>query len=236
MSEIVAQDARKSSRILSILILIALFVPHSLEISRVHLPDNSYFRYSLYAVFWAVSNESGSTIAGPYSSTLFEILSVPALFLDALFLPLFISVIIIQSRFIKGITTKRSILRVIGMALIIQTFPLSALFWFQVTGLGYTQLYPLPIFHALSILSVFRHRETESMAEPDVQDLPPKHERESSIRSIVSDSIVTSCFWCVSLVFFFIGGLMVISNLLIGLSFLGLAIIIIIILVRSEHW
>ncbi|MHA2068079.1 MAG: hypothetical protein ACXABY_27275, partial [Candidatus Thorarchaeota archaeon] len=63
MSDKVAQDSpdtRKSSRFLSILILVCLFVPHSLGISHVNLPDNSYIRYSVYAVFWAISFENGS--------------------------------------------------------------------------------------------------------------------------------------------------------------------------------
>ena len=46
----------------------------------------------------------------------------------------------------------------------------------------------------LEQVSVVRQRESESLAEPDFQDLPPKPKRESSIRSTVSDSIVTSCF------------------------------------------
>ena len=239
MSEIVAQDrleARKISRFLVILILVALFAPHSLGISHFNFPDNSYNRYTVSAVFWAISYENGSTITGPYSNTFFEFISIPTLLFGALFLLLFLSVIITQWRFIRGTTSKRSILRVIGLALITQVFPLSAMFSVQLTGLGYAQLYPLPIFHALNVLSVVRQRESESMAEPDLQDSPPKPRRESSIRSTVSDSIVTSCFWCVSLLFFVIGGGMVISNLLMGLSFLALAIIIIMVLVRSGRW
>ena len=230
MSDIVTQDSpdtRKSSRFLSILILVSLFVPHSLGISHVNLPDNSYIRYSVYAVFWAISFENGSTIAGPYSSTFFEFLSVPTLLIGALFIPLFIAVIITQSRFIKGITTKRSILRVIGLALMMQIFPLSALFWYQVTGLVYAQLFPIPIFLTLNVLSVVRQRETDSKY--------PSSGSNSSILGIVSNVVITSCFWVVSLVFFMIGGLMVISNLFLSVVFLGLGISIIIVWTKSKY-
>ncbi len=137
MSDIVAQDrseARKTSRFLAILIIVTLFVPHSLEISRLNHLDNSYIRYSVFAVFWAIVHENGSTIAGPYSSTFFEFLSIPTLLFGVLFIPLYILVIITQSRFIKGTTTKRSILRVIGLALIIQAFLQSAFFSYQLDG------------------------------------------------------------------------------------------------------
>ena len=232
MSDIVAQDRpieKKASRFLAILILVALFVPHSLGIAHLNFPDNSYIRYTVSAVLWAISYENGSTIAGPYSDTSFEFLSIATLLFGALFLLLFISIIITQWRFIKGTTTKRSILRIIGLALIIQLFPISPLFSFRLTGLGYTQLYPLPIFHTLNVLSVVRQRGSESIAEPE------KSRSKSSIRSIVNDAIITACFWCVSIVFFVIGGSMVISNLLMGLGFLALAIIVIIVWERSEY-
>ena len=165
MSDIVAQDrpeARKTSRFLAILIIVTLFVPHSLGISRLNHLDNSYIRYSVFAVFWAIVHENGSTIAGPYSYTSFEFLSIPTLLFGALFLPLYISVIITQSRFIKGTTTKRSILRVIGLALIMQAFLLSAFFSYQLDGWAYAISFPLPIFHTLNVLLVVRRREFES--------------------------------------------------------------------------
>ena len=232
MSDIVTQnrpEATRLSRFLAILILVALFVPHSLGISRLNQPDNSYIRYSVFAVFWKISYENGSTIAGPYSNTFFEFLSIPTLLFGALFLPLFITVIITQSRFIKGTTTKKSILCVIGLALITQVFLYPIFFSYRLDGWASADLYPLPIFYTLNVLSVVRQRVSESMAEPE------KSRSESSIRSTVSNAIITSCFWCVSLVFFVIGGALVISNLLMGLGFLAIAIIVIIVRVRSEY-
>ena len=213
----------------------ALFAPHSLGISHFNFPDNSYNRYTVSAVFWAISYENGSIITGPYSNTFFEFISIPTLLFGALFLPLYFSVIIAQSRFIKSTTTKKTILRVIGLALIIQTFLQFAFFSYQVDGWASVGSYPLPIFHILNVLSVVRQRESESRAEPDFQDSPPKPTSESSVRSTVSNAIITSCFWCVSIVFFVIGGSMVITNLLMGLGFLALAIIVIIVWVRSEY-
>ena len=232
MSDIVTQDRpveKKISRFLAILILVALLVPHSLGISRLNHPDDSYIRYTVSAVLWEMSHESGSTIAGPYSYTYFEFLYIPALLLGALFLPLYISVIITQWRFMKGTTTKRTILRVIGLALFIQAFLQFASLGYRLDGWALLQTYPLPIFHTLNILSVIRQRESESMAEPE------KSRSESSIRSTVSSAIITAWFWGISIVFFVIGGIMVISNLLMGLGFLALAIIVIIVWVRSEY-
>jgi len=238
MSDIVDQDrpeARWLSRFLAILILMALFVPHSLGISRLNQPDNSYIRYTVSAVLWAISHESGSTIAGPYNYTFIEFLSIPTLLLGALFLPLYIIVIITQWRFIKGTTTKKSILRVIGFTLLIQVFLQFAFLWYWLDGWASLQTYPLPIFHTLNALSVIRQREAASMVK-------------FSLRSTASNSIISSCFWCVSIVFFTVG-ILVISNffsaglyqptfafsqLLIGLGFLAIAIIVIIMESRNH--
>jgi hypothetical protein len=108
-----------------------------------------------------------------------------------------------------------------------QTFPLSALFWYQVTGLGYAQLFPIPIFLALNVLSVVRQREADSKY--------PSSGSNSSMLGIVSNVVITSCFWVVSLVFFMIGGLMVISNLFLSVAFLGLGISIIIVWAKSKY-
>ena len=115
----------------------------------------------MYAAFWMASLETGSTIAGPYSSTVVEFLPVLSLVFAILVLPLYLLVIIVQWRFIKGTTSKRRILRVIGLSLIVQMFILFAFFWYQADGWLFNQSYPLPILHALSVLSVVRQSESE---------------------------------------------------------------------------
>ena len=165
MSEIVAQDepdVRKTSRFTFILILVTVFLPHTLEIRSVSQPDYSYVRYTLFAVFGMISQETGSTIVGPYSSTLFEFISFPALLFSFLFLPLYIIVIIAQWRFTKGKSSKRTILRVVGLSLFVQAVILFAFFWHQADGWLFNQSYPLPIIHALSILAVVRQGDSES--------------------------------------------------------------------------
>jgi len=164
MSEIVAQDRpdeRNTSRFLVILLVVAIFLPHTLEITWNTAIDNSSVRIAVYAAFWMVSSEAGSTIAGPYSSTLFEVLTVRILVFCILFLPLYLLVIIAQWRFMKGTTSKKTIQRVIGLTLVVQLFILFAFFWWQLDGWAFAQAYPLPIVHALVFLSTARQREIE---------------------------------------------------------------------------
>lgn len=252
MSDMNTQDGpeeRKTSRFLAILLIVALFLPHTLEITRVSQPDNSIVRFTMFAVFWMISLENGSTIAGPYSSTLLAIPSVLGLVLSVLFLPLNIFLIIAYSRFTKGTFSKRSIIRAVGITLITQTFILFAFFWYQLDGWAFGQAYPLPILHALIVLSVVQQSDTESMVEPGLQDLSQKPRSEFSVRDTVSDSIIMSCFWCVFLVFL-TGGILFIfsffsarlfqpdlafSQLLMGLGFLAIAIVVVIIRLRSEY-
>jgi hypothetical protein len=153
------------------------------------------------------------------------------LVLNFLFIPLNIFLIIAHSRFTKGTFSKRSILRAVGITLITQTFILFAFFWYQLDGWAFGQAYPLPILHTLIVLSVVQQGDTESM------------------HGTASNCIITSCFWCVFLVFLTVGILLISSffsaifiqpdiafgQLLMGLGSLALAIIVIIVRVRSEY-
>ncbi len=251
MSDNITQESPKEwngSKFLAILVVIAIFLPHTLEITWANAIDNSYLRVAVYAAFWMVSLETGSTIAGPYSSSFFEVLTVRILVFCVLFLPLYLLVIIAKWRFMKGISSKITILRTIGIALITQTFILFAFFWYQLDGWAFGQSYPLPILHALIVLSVVQQSKIVSKAELGFQDLPSKPRNESSLHSAASDSIVTSCVWCVSLVFL-TGGILLVFNflsarllqpafafsqLLMGLGSLAIAIIVIIVRVRSD--
>jgi hypothetical protein len=159
MSDIVAQEdpkERNGSRFLAILIMVTLFLPHTLEITRVNAFDNSYLQITIYAAFWLLSLETGSTIAGPYSSALLEFLTVKILVFCILFLPLYLLVIIAQLRFMNDTASKKTVLRGIGLTLFVQTFILFAFFWYTLDGWAFAQLYPLPIVHALTVLSVIQ--------------------------------------------------------------------------------
>ncbi|MBY8996755.1 MAG: hypothetical protein KGD60_03415 [Candidatus Thorarchaeota archaeon] len=164
MSDVIVQDSpkeRDTSRLLAILIVVAIFLPHTLEFNWGNAIDNSYLRVALYAAFWMISLETGSTIAGPYSSTLFEVLTVRILVFCILFMPLYLIVIIAQSRFMKGVTSRKSLLRIVGSVLIVQMFILFAFFWWQLDGWAFAQAYPLPFLHILVFLSVGRLRSTK---------------------------------------------------------------------------
>jgi hypothetical protein len=165
MSDVIVQDSPKeknASRILAILLIVAIVFPHTLEIVTVNAIDNSYLQVAVYAALWMVSLETGSTIAGPYSFTLFEVLTVRILVFCILFLPLYLIVIIAHSRFMKGKASRKSILRIVGTSLIVQMFILFAFFWWQLDGWAFAQAYPLPILHVLSILSVTKQHSYKS--------------------------------------------------------------------------
>ncbi len=92
ISDPVTQDkleTRKNLRIIVILIIIALFVPHSFVITEVDFLDNSYTSLALWAALWMGSYSVGSTIAGPYSSTAFTFDPILLSF-NFLFLPFYV--------------------------------------------------------------------------------------------------------------------------------------------------
>lgn len=161
MSDMVAQDRpeeKKTSRFLAILSIIALLLPHTLEFTRVGALDSTYVRFTVFASFWMTSLETGSSIAGPYTSTSIEFLTVQIVTFSILFLPLSLLLILAQWRFMKGTSSKRTILRVVGLSLFVQAVILFTFFWYQADGWLTNQSYPLPIVHALSILAVVRQR------------------------------------------------------------------------------
>ncbi|RDE15651.1 MAG: hypothetical protein C4K48_03480 [Candidatus Thorarchaeota archaeon] len=165
MSEVVSKDTLSSgwsSRFLPILILFAILTPHTLEITRVSLEDDSYTQSILVAGCWTLLQKDGSTIAGPYSSTLFLFPNELALLWTILFVPLYLCIIYTQWRLVRGITTKGKVLCVIAAALAIQLVVLMAFFSYSLDGWASGIAYPLPIFHVLSALSVFWHRRPKS--------------------------------------------------------------------------
>jgi hypothetical protein len=165
MSDMVPQDRpekRKTSRFLSILSIIALLLPHTLEFQRVGALDSTYVRFTVFGSFWMTSLETGSSIAGPYTSTSIEFLTVQIVIFSFLFLPFGLLLIVAQMRFMKGITSKKTIKRIIGLVLIVQTFILFGFFSWQLDGWAFAQTYPLPILHALIVRSVIRQGDSES--------------------------------------------------------------------------
>lgn len=163
VSEGISRDnmsSGRSSRVLTTLVLIALLTPHTFAISRFSSPiDSSYTRSTLVAACWTLIQQDGITPGGPYSLTLFPFPNELTLLWTILFFPLYLCIIYTQWRFIKGITKKSKVMRVIAAALVIQLVVLMAFFSYSLDGWASGIAYPLPIFHVLSALSVLRHRE-----------------------------------------------------------------------------
>ena len=137
-----------------LVIIAALLAPHTLEVTSVNLVDNSYLRFTFAAIFWLLIREDGNSIAGPYSSTLFQLPSVQALLWTALFLPLCLVIIYTQWRFIKGMTTKNKAFRMIGIVLAIQVIVLVTFFAYALDSWSLAAAVPLPIVHVVSALSI----------------------------------------------------------------------------------
>lgn len=138
-----------------VLVLVSLIAPHTLGIRRHDLPDNSYARYTLTAALWTIIHETGSTIAGPYSQTLFPFPNEPALLWIVLFIPLQLCTSCVILRYVKGITGKGTALRVVVAALVIQALLAGGL-WFGFDSWLFVSVYPLPIFHLVSLSIMFR--------------------------------------------------------------------------------
>lgn len=149
-------NSPKPRAIFFILVLVLLIAPHTLGIRRQSLQDNSYTRFTLVAALWTVIHESGSTIAGPYTYTLFPLPNEPALLWTVLFIPLQLCTSYVILRFVRGITEKGTALCVVVAALVIQAFLAGGL-WFVFSGLLVVSVYPLPIFHLVSLLIVVRN-------------------------------------------------------------------------------
>lgn len=162
MSDMIIQDRleeRRPRRFLAILSIIALLLPHTLEFQRVGALDSTYVRFTVFGSFWMTSLETGSSIAGPYTSTSIEFLTVQIVIFIILFLPFYILLILAQFRFMKGTTSKKTIKRIIGLVLIVQMIILFGFFSWQLDGWAFAQTYPLPIIHILIFRSMGRQGE-----------------------------------------------------------------------------
>ena len=138
-----------TSRELAVLIIVAVIIPHTIEFNVANAIDNSYLQVTVFAALWTASVASGFTIVGPYTSASVGFLTVRVLVFCILFLPLYPVLIIAQSQFMKGKTSRKSVLRIIGIVLIVQMFILFAFFWYSLDSWAFAQSYPLPIIHIL---------------------------------------------------------------------------------------
>lgn len=148
-------NSSRSRAILILLFLVSLVIPHTLGITRQDFYDNSHIRFTLVAALWTLIHEFGSTIAGPYSYTLFPFPNEPALLWTALFTPLQLCTSYVIFRFAEGATDRPTASRVVMAAFVIQAFLAGAL-WFGYSGY-FSMVIPLPIFHIVSVHIVHRN-------------------------------------------------------------------------------
>ena len=74
-------------KLLFLLIVVILIVPHVLRIEQLNVTDNWYVKYDLIALLWILTYSYGSTIAGPFDTIGLSLPNVESLFWSALALP-----------------------------------------------------------------------------------------------------------------------------------------------------
>lgn len=144
-------------RFLLLLIVAALLVPHTFEITNQNYMDATFTRYSVIMLLLTLFYEYGSTLAGPYS-TLSIMLPTSAPLLNILTLIVNISIIVILWGLIKGRVTKNVILYIITIVLCVQAFLVLVFFSIQLDAWASVLSIPLPIFPIISILIVLRNK------------------------------------------------------------------------------
>lgn len=162
VTENFAQDrakSRKISRLILILILISLFVPHTLWYASNISWDRAFYSIALLAVFWTLERQDRYLFSDLHSSTSLQLPSVLFLIPTIMVLVLQAAVIHTQSRFIKGEMSKNATLIIILIAMTCQA---AAAGYYAILFIFDSNLVfalPFPIFYILNIVSVYWHRD-----------------------------------------------------------------------------
>ncbi|TFG06206.1 hypothetical protein EU522_01875 [Candidatus Thorarchaeota archaeon] len=153
--------SKHMSRILVLLLLVALLAPHTLAtMGYSHYPDEDYTRYTLIAALWSISYETGSTITGPYTTMGFAF-PIDAVFVWAVaILPLSVYIIYTLKRFMRRNATKRTVLYSILALLLLQVI-LMGFLCYSVDGWLIGCSYPVPLFQLVSFLVVVLHKSNK---------------------------------------------------------------------------
>ncbi|MFW9817366.1 MAG: hypothetical protein ACFFEW_15695 [Candidatus Thorarchaeota archaeon] len=149
------QNTMSARRFLLFILVAALIAPHTFEISGRMIPDGSFTRYSLILVLLTLFYESGTNIAGPYS-TGFILPPTSAILLNVLTLIINISIILSQWQYTIGSMSRKNVLYVIGLALCVHVLLLIGFFSYQLDATASVLSIPLPIFPIISALVVLR--------------------------------------------------------------------------------
>ncbi|MFW9805795.1 MAG: hypothetical protein ACFFFK_03625 [Candidatus Thorarchaeota archaeon] len=157
------------SRILTILIIVALFTPHAIGISGT--------RFELIAIFWMLGYLSHSSDSIGFYPANFQVI-----FLQFLFIFLFVGIITLQRDYMTDKLSKWTVLGALGIALMIHEILLILPPWSVSFGLWI----PVPIFYMLNILVVVKQTEFKANeiknAEATVHspESGPAHQEQSS--------------------------------------------------------
>jgi hypothetical protein len=156
----VIRKPRRFPRAIVILILVALFAPHSLRFSTwfSHIwAGVKVVDFSLLAVCWSLVRQERYLFSDHYSSLSLQFASEDALISAVAILVLYSIVIYYQLKFIRGVATRNMTLLVIVIALAVQVLLIGS--WVTFDGFAAYGAYPFPIFFILNLVSVFWQRE-----------------------------------------------------------------------------
>jgi len=140
-----------------LLVVAALFVPHTFEISSQNIPDAMFIRYSVITLVLTVFYEYGSTLAGPYS-TLSISLPTAAPLVNGLALIINIAIILSMWGLMRGRLSRRSALYIVALALCVHAFLLLGVLSVRVDGWLTVLAIPAPIFPILGILLILSNK------------------------------------------------------------------------------
>jgi len=156
MTENSTQITRNTWKLLLFLIIAALLLPHTFEISSQNIPDASYTRYSVITVLLTLFYEYGNTLAGPYTTVFIMPLTYAAL-LNFGTLLINVSIVLSQVNYARGGYSRKRVLYIIGIALCVHVLLLVG-FYYQVGATSSVLAVPLPIFPIISALLVLREK------------------------------------------------------------------------------
>ena len=151
------QDTMTSRRFLLLVIIAALLIPHTFEISNQYYPDATFTRYSVITLLLTLFYEFGSTLVGPYT-TLFILPPTSAPLYNPLALIVNIAIILGLWGVMKGKLSRRAVLYTIVIAICVQAFLLIGFFSIRLDGWASYLAIPLPIFPIISALLILRNK------------------------------------------------------------------------------
>jgi 4-amino-4-deoxy-L-arabinose transferase-like glycosyltransferase len=157
MSEDSVQKTKSVQKFFLIVIIGALLLPHTFQISSQSFPDASFERYSLITVLLTVFYEYGSTLVGPYSNFFLKPPTSEAL-LNILTLVLNVLIIIGLIGFARRAISRKRVLQLIGLVLCVHVFLLFGVFSYQLDAVASVLAIPLPVFPIIGALVVIRNK------------------------------------------------------------------------------